>query len=122
MDRSALMCRVPANTRRRGRIQNVPPAGRSDDELRIAGRDKRKLSRAWLMLDRFKALKGVRGGGTVVHHSVRAGPSRPWGASPTSGLPDGLDEATQLRPTPSFANAGDNRVRRGPLFSFASAG
>ena len=42
--------------------------------------DKRQLSRAWLMLDRFKALNGVRGGGTVVRRSVRAGPSRPWRA------------------------------------------
>jgi hypothetical protein len=32
------------------------------------------------MLDRFKALNGVRGGGTVVRRSLRAGPFRLWRA------------------------------------------
>ena len=33
-----------------------------------------------------------------------------------------LDEATRSRPSASFLNAGDSRVCRGPLISFAIAG
>jgi nucleotide-binding universal stress UspA family protein len=45
--------------RRRGEIRNVPLAGHSDDELRIAGRDKRKLSRLGYNLSRRRWVVGA---------------------------------------------------------------
>src|ERR1700730_10943271 len=47
---------------------------------------------------------------------------RPCRAFQRSGLRDGLDEATRSRPSASFLNAGDSRVCRGQLVSFAIAG